>query len=162
VDSVTSEKLSGSELEQALMKGCDPFDCLDWIDLDLRTELESIQESNPNLLSDLPPILNWQQRIDLWILPKEYQELDIENHVLNLCRSSDDTARVEWELSRFKEKNLLPLLKSIKYLVDLMKKNQLVCGVGRGSSVSSLVLFLLGLHRIDPIKWNLDPAEFFR
>jgi DNA polymerase III alpha subunit len=37
-----------------------------------------------------------------------------------------------------------------------------VWGVGRGSSVASYVLFLIGVHRIDSMKYNLDYKEFLR
>ena len=35
-------------------------------------------------------------------------------------------------------------------------------GVGRGSSVASYILYLIGVHRIDSIKYNLDWKEFLR
>ena len=43
-----------------------------------------------------------------------------------------------------------------------MKQNNLIWGVGRGSSVASYVLYLLGVHRIDSLHYNLDIAEFLR
>ena len=145
------------------MRGCDPFESLYWLEDDLILELQEIQKQNSNLLADLPANLNWEQRINIWKkLPPTYQNLDVEEHILGLARDKNDLERISWELSQFNDKNLIPLLKCIKYLVDLMKSNKLVSGVGRGSSVSSLVLFLLGVHKIDPIKWNLDPHEFFR
>jgi len=48
------------------------------------------------------------------------------------------------------------------YMVQVMKDNHIVWGVGRGSSVSSFLLFLVGLHQINPIKYNLDIKEFIR
>ena len=35
-------------------------------------------------------------------------------------------------------------------------------GVGRGSSVSSYCLYLIGIHMVDSIKYNLDIQEFFK
>jgi DNA polymerase III alpha subunit len=43
-----------------------------------------------------------------------------------------------------------------------MRDNNIVWGVGRGSSVASYVLYLLGIHKIDSIKYNLSPDEFFK
>ena len=43
-----------------------------------------------------------------------------------------------------------------------LKTNSIVWGVGRGSSVASYVLFLLGVHKIDSVKYNLDWREFLR
>jgi len=48
------------------------------------------------------------------------------------------------------------------YLVDFMRENEIVWGVGRGSSVASYVLYLIGVHRIDSIKFGLDWREFLR
>ena len=62
----------------------------------------------------------------------------------------------------YQERNLFDLLRYLKYLVDLMRKNRLIWGVGRGSSVASYVLYLLGVHRIDSMYYDLDPSEFLR
>jgi DNA polymerase III alpha subunit len=43
-----------------------------------------------------------------------------------------------------------------------MKENKIVWGVGRGSSVASYVLYLIGVHRIDSIKYDLDIREFLK
>jgi len=56
----------------------------------------------------------------------------------------------------------MPLLKWMKYFVDTCRTNRVVWGVGRGSSVASYVLYLIGVHRIDSMKYNLDWQEFLR
>jgi len=50
----------------------------------------------------------------------------------------------------------------LKYLVDTLRKNNVIWGVGRGSSVASYVLFLLGVHKIDSLYYNLDIEEFLK
>jgi DNA polymerase III alpha subunit len=97
-----------------------------------------------------------------WHMPDEYKQLDIAEHVLSLCRSDAELQRVAQELLLYQERDLFHLLRYLKYLVDLMRENNLIWGVGRGSSVSSHVLYLLGVHRIDSIHYNLDIAEFLR
>ena len=97
-----------------------------------------------------------------WHMPDEYKQLDIAEHVLSLCRSDAELQRVAQELLLYQERDLFHLLRYLKYLVDLMRENNLIWGVGRGSSVSSYVLYLLGVHRIDSIYYNLDIAEFLR
>jgi DNA polymerase III alpha subunit len=62
----------------------------------------------------------------------------------------------------YQERNLFDLLKYLHYLVDIMKQNNVIWGVGRGSSVSSYVLYLLGVHRINSMFYDLDPSEFLR
>ena len=97
-----------------------------------------------------------------WYMPEEYKELDIAAHVLDLCRTDAELQRCGHELMLFQERGLFDLLKYLKYLVDTMKHNRLIWGVGRGSSVASYVLFKLGVHRIDSLFYELDPAEFLR
>jgi DNA polymerase III alpha subunit len=95
-------------------------------------------------------------------MPDEYKQLDIAEHVLSLCKSDIELQRVGQELLLYQERDLFDLLRYLKYLVDIMRENKLIWGVGRGSSVSSYVLYLLGVHRIDSIYYNLDIAEFLR
>jgi DNA polymerase III alpha subunit len=95
-------------------------------------------------------------------MPEEYKQLDIAAHVLNLCQSDAELQRVGQELLLFQERDLFDLLKYLKYLVDTMRANHVIWGVGRGSSVASYVLYLLGVHRIDSMYYDLDPAEFLR
>ncbi len=97
-----------------------------------------------------------------WFMPEEYKQLDIAAHVLNLCQTDAELQRVGQELLLFQERDLFDLLKYLKYLVDTMRANQVIWGVGRGSSVASYVLYLLGVHRIDSMYYDLDPAEFLR
>ena len=95
-------------------------------------------------------------------MPTEYQQLDIAAHVLSLCRTEEQLQRAGQELLMFQERNLFDLLRYLKYLVDVMRDNSVIWGVGRGSSVASYVLYLLGVHRIDSLFYDLDPAEFLR
>jgi DNA polymerase III alpha subunit len=97
-----------------------------------------------------------------WLMPDQYKNLDIAEHVLNLCRSEAALQRVGEELLLYQERDLFSLLRYLKFLVDIMKQNNLIWGVGRGSSVASYVLYLLGVHRIDSLHYNLDIAEFLR
>lgn len=99
----------------------------------------------------------------IWFIPEEYKNLDIESYILNLCAPWDpEHTRVQEELSEFKKRDMLDLLKWLKYFVDVARSNKIVWGVGRGSSVASYVLYLLGVHKINSIKHNLDYREFFR
>ena len=98
-----------------------------------------------------------------WNMPEEYKIMDIESWVLEQCPPWDPEAtRVAEELAEFKARNMLDLLRWLKYFVDTMRSNNIVWGVGRGSSVASYVLYLIGVHKIDSIKYNLDWQEFLR
>lgn len=101
-------------------------------------------------------------RQQCWLMPKEYQDLDIAEHVLSLCDTQEKLQRVGQELLMFQERDLFDLLRYLKYLVDVMQENHMIWGVGRGSSVASYVLYLLGVHRVDSMFYDLDPGEFLR
>lgn len=97
-----------------------------------------------------------------WNMPEEYKTLDIEKWLYEQCTSQISTTRVTAELDAFKARNMLDLLRWLKYFVDTCSKEGVVWGVGRGSSVASYILYLIGVHSIDPIKYNLDWQEFLR
>lgn len=97
-----------------------------------------------------------------WFMPDEYKTLDIENWVLDQCNGTVELTRVAEELVEFRSRNMLDLLRWLKYFVDTMRTNNLVWGVGRGSSVASYVLYKIGVHKVDSMKYNLDWQEFLR
>ena len=101
-----------------------------------------------------------------WFMPQEYKELDVATHLLNqnpdLKLNSAEYSRVQEELHEFKMRGMNDLLRYMIYLVDFMRENNIVWGVGRGSSVASYVLYLIGVHRINSIQYGLDWREFLR
>jgi DNA polymerase III alpha subunit len=97
-----------------------------------------------------------------WRMPKEYKELDIAAYVLGLCKEEHELQRIGEELILYQERNLFDLLRYLKYLIDTLRKNNIVWGVGRGSSVASYVLFLIGVHKIDALYYQLDIEEFLK
>ena len=101
---------------------------------------------------------------DEWFMPDEYKStsFDIAEYLLSLCKTDIETNRVLDELGLFAQYNMIELLCYLKYLVDTMRENSIVWGVGRGSSVSSYILFLIGVHKIDSIKYDLDIREFLK
>lgn len=96
-----------------------------------------------------------------WFIPEEYKNMDIEGYLVHIC-PKENYQRLIDELQEYRARNMLPLLRILKYLVDTLRKNNILWGVGRGSSVSSYVLYLLDVHRIDSIKYKLDWREFLR
>ena len=98
-----------------------------------------------------------------WYMPEEYKTLDIEAWIWEQTPPWDPQhTRVTEELAAFKERNMLDLLRWLKYFVDTCNKNNVVWGVGRGSSVASYILYLIGVHHIDSVKYNLEWQEFLR
>ncbi len=96
-------------------------------------------------------------------IPKHYLDLDVEQYIKDLAPTSQQaSARVNMELDLFRTRNLYPVLQLLIYIVDTMRKHNLVWGVGRGSSVASYCLYLIGVHKIDSLKYNLDIREFLK
>jgi hypothetical protein len=132
-------------------------------------------ESAVMILEDVPAFIRYNESADSqpikdfdhrcqgnWKMPQQYKDLDIAEYVLGLCKSNAELQRVGEELLLFQERELFDLLRYLHYLVNVMKDNQVIWGVGRGSSVASYVLYLLGVHKIDSLFYDLDPHEFLR
>lgn len=97
-----------------------------------------------------------------WYIPEEYKTLDIAKFVLDCCKTDEELQRVGDELIKFQERSMFPLLRYCKYLVDTMRRHNIVWGVGRGSSVASYVLFLIGIHRINSLHYDISIDEFLK
>ena len=98
-----------------------------------------------------------------WHMPAGYKNMDIAQHILDLCQGDESKLqRVGKELLMYQERGLFDLLKYLKYLVDTMKDHKVIWGVGRGSSCASYVLYLMGIHKVDSMFYNLDVEEFLR
>jgi len=104
-------------------------------------------------------------RINTYNIPEHYRSLDVREYVSKLVSRDSDlsvNARVDMELTMFEERKLFPVIQILIYIIETMRKHKLVWGVGRGSSVASYVLFLIGVHKINSLKYNLDIKEFLK
>lgn len=96
-----------------------------------------------------------------WFMPKDYCP-NLIGLIYQYCDTEEKRSRVEKELQLFTKHKMYDLLYYLKYLVDIMRENNIVWGVGRGSCVASYVLYLIGVHKIDSIKYQLDINEFLK
>jgi len=129
---------------------------------------------NPNLeINDIPKLVEYAlcdksiEEFDNdchnnWFLPNEYKNFDIAQYVLEQCKNDAELQRAGEELLLYQERDMFVLLQYLKYLVDTMRQNNIVWGVGRGSSVSSFVLYLIGIHRINSLYYDLSIDEFLK
>jgi len=108
-------------------------------------------------------------RINTYLIPKHYLDIDVEDYIRRLVPNGVDgtdnaeiSQRVDMELTEYKARNLYPVLRVLIYIIETMRRNNLVWGIGRGSSIASYVLFLLGIHKVNSIKYNLDIKEFLK
>jgi DNA polymerase III alpha subunit len=96
-----------------------------------------------------------------WFIPDDYCPNLVE-FLYAQCSTTEQTQRVDQELELFIKNGMYDLLHVMKYVVDTLRANNVVWGVGRGSSVASFVLHLIGVHKIDSIKYNIPIEEFFK
>ena len=102
-----------------------------------------------------------------WVIPEEYQKLDIVDlsayKLKELGLTSEEyTSRLEYELFEMNKRGMFQFIRCVYYVVEELRKNNIVWGVGRGSSCASLVLFVLGINRVDPVKYNIPVGEFIK
>jgi DNA polymerase III alpha subunit len=97
-----------------------------------------------------------------WHMPDDYLDMDIAKWLLDECKSQAELQRVGEELLLFQERDLFNLLKYLKYMVDTFRKKNIVWGLGRGSSVASFVLYLIGVHKINSLYYDLNIDEFLK
>ena len=99
---------------------------------------------------------------DNWFMPPEYKTFDIVTWLFDQCKTSEETSRVAEELELYVQFDMITVLQYLKYLVDTMRANKILWGVGRGSSVASFCLYLMGIHKINSIIYELDIKEFLK
>jgi DNA polymerase III alpha subunit len=97
-----------------------------------------------------------------WFMPSLYKELDVLQYLEDRCHTKEELDRVRMEYRMYSDKGLVNLLKYMIYLVDTMREKKILWGVGRGSSVASFILYLIGVHKVNSMKFGLDFEEFIR
>lgn len=104
-----------------------------------------------------------------WHIPLKYQDIDLEAYTLDkliTCKSgiSSDAryiSRLKDEINEIKHRGVTDLFRTLIFVTETLRASDTVLGVGRGSSCASLFLFVIGLHKVDPIKYNIPLSEFF-
>lgn len=97
-----------------------------------------------------------------WMVSDEIKTIPVRAFLLDLCRTPEEKARVNLEMDLYEERDLIPLLQLMMYLVNHFRENNVVWGVGRGSSVASFVLYLIGVHKVNSLKYGLAIEEFLK
>lgn len=98
-------------------------------------------------------------------MPPQFKDMDEEVVLRQLCEegfknkfsevTQEYRDRFEYELSVLKDFNVIKYFLIVYDLVDWCKKNEILTGPGRGSSGGCLISFLLGVIKIDPVKYGL-------
>ena len=135
-------------------------------------DIDKYSESLKDLGIDLPVINTApgrptpeefdKQNCDEWHMPESYYQINVLQWLLDKCQNDEEKFRVQMEYDLFEKKQFIRVLQFLIYFVDTLRANNIVWGVGRGSSVASFCLFLIGVHKINPMLYNLDITEFLR
>jgi DNA polymerase III alpha subunit len=163
--------ISDDEAFRALYQGV--FENLNGVHIDNITSIQQYNRAlkqNADHLNELEELEVTEDSIEFfdeanqceWFMPEEYKSFPIVDWLYEQCTTEQQKARVDEELPLFIQHGMFDLLFYLKYLVDTMRSNKILWGLGRGSSVASYVLYLIGIHKIDSIKYNLDIREFLK
>lgn len=114
------------------------------------------------LISTDQPIYGNMDWYSLWLTPPGFETIDVRQFCLSMCDNDVKRDRVNLEMDLYEERDMLPVLRHLIYMVNDLRQRNVLWGVGRGSSVSSYVLHLIGINRIDPLKFGLDIREFLK
>lgn len=118
--------------------------------------------------------LNYEWNLPQFILDKVKTDTQLEAFIkekfISKCIETDipdedipdRLARVTYELSVYKRHNLYNVLRTLVYIMYVFEENNIVWGVGRGSSVSSYVLYVMGVHDVDSVLYDLNLEEFIK
>jgi hypothetical protein len=104
-----------------------------------------------------------------WSIPDEYIGLDLADFLTARYqeRIKDDpngvyAERLVRELDMMRDREMYPFLRCLIYVIDVFKQRGIVWGVGRGSSCASLVMFLIGVNKVDPVLYDIPIEEFLK
>ena len=130
-----------------------------------------------NRISEEPIATSKTENLPLdhsWKLPPEVASIDLgpivterlERYLLRINQTDPNEIdryhdRLKAELSFMSSRGLMNFVRSLYHVTQTFRKNSIVWGVGRGSSCASLVLFLIEVHLIDPVKYDIPFNEFF-
>jgi DNA-directed DNA polymerase III PolC len=98
------------------------------------------------------------------------EDIDNENFLKSLCEigmreikkegNAKYQERLDHELKTIKELGFVDYLLLVWDVINFCKENDIPTGLGRGSAAGSLILYLIGVTRMDPVKYGLYFERF--
>lgn len=160
--------ISPEQLVDALLRGADISK------LRLTEHTDETILFNDNAGEELQLVKPEPVRLDFaWKLPEPHLSMDLQSTVvaravdrLKELNYPEDVhlracQRIQDELDEIERRGMVEFVKTIIYILDTFRQKGVVWGVGRGSSCASYILFILGLHSVDPVLYDVPLSEFF-
>jgi DNA polymerase III alpha subunit len=132
----------------------------EWQDSQTKTQYEAVCRTQDNW--PFTPTTDAHVTSRTWFTPPEYVRMSLTEYVLSRCVNTQQEHRARQELALIEHLNVSHIFKHLIYLVDTWRSKNLVWGIGRGSSVSCFILYVIGINKINPLDYDLDPEEFFK
>jgi DNA polymerase-3 subunit alpha len=86
-----------------------------------------------------------------------FKDLNIDKNLPDHKKYVD---RAKYELETLKELGFIDYILLVWDVINFCKIHDIPVGLGRGSAAGSLILYLIGVTRIDPVKYNLYFERF--
>lgn len=133
-------------------------------------------QDNTKFIKKFPKVMGYKNELKpydtSWNLPAKYESMDVYKYIISLLvketkgmsaidKKARENRTIE-ELSLWEDNDMFPLLKCLIHVIDEFRENEIVWGTGRGSSCCCYILYLIGVHDVDSILYDLDLSEFFR
>jgi DNA polymerase III alpha subunit len=102
-----------------------------------------------------------------WNVPEQYQSIDVEDYcqtkLFAMGKDSDEYIdRLVMELIAVEDKQMTEFIQCLIWIIDTMRADNVVWGLGRGSSCASLIMFIIGVNKVDPVLYEIDMGEFYK
>ena len=155
VDAAIEMLYAGKPLGQAILEPNDDVDLYNRSNAMLDLELDPLLTATGQCFGDYP----WY---DQWSTPEPWSTMSVLDYCIDRCTDDEQRIRVCEEYQLFDERSMIPVLRHLIWMVNDMRSRGIFWGVGRGSSVSSYMLYLIGINRINPMQFDLDVREFLK
>jgi DNA polymerase III alpha subunit len=128
---------------------------------------EEIAQYNKYSIKKIEVKTHLKQIVPAWSIPEQYQSINAEEYIKSIPIPHDSfyqqrISRRDVELELFRKNNLMDILTLVIYIVNIFRSKNVVWGTGRGSSCSSYIFYLLGLHCVDVIYYDIPITDFFK
>lgn len=125
----------------------------------VRDAIERTHDIAHNMVGDIKP--DTSMKLPSYVIP---EGKTAQQALVDLCKKglmergladkAEYIERLKYELGVIREKKFSQYFLTMKKIIDVAWRNQIV-GPGRGSGAGSLVNYVLGITNVDPIKYNL-------